>query len=538
MMSCVMGPSGIAVYILYTFHQKGILTTPPPLSYCIVCDRSHTNKSFLFWVTVTMNIPLLHSLIGNSFPPRLITPSPAGIAAIGAVSFIALLLVRAGIEQNPGPGPHPPSHGYVILTGSHHQGDTSTFCAKSAGKQCVANSVIACIKASATNFGKWVQADMDMILQEGDNLYLAIKTSQDLLEIDDIPLRVHALHQQWNVHEIESFHASVDATDIEQNLQQSFGLSPSTVIILGDQSGGYAVSAMEQQGVFYIFDPHSRSSEDGLPTPHGTCILMQFATVTSMAQFVASLAQIVKATQISVSSMHITPMSLPDQGCQQQQLLKCGTCGKLCDNSTNLHRHENRCNAKDQPQPEFSCSHCGRIFNNKLKCDKHQQVCMTDRQTRSKGCCGNRRNSKQEPPQEFPCSHCGRIFNNQFNHDEHEQLCITGRKRRSKGQKGKTTHANVLPEETQCQLCGKECGNAFNLGEHHNKCIKAKSAQRKTSHKPSASSTRTSQRKGTTCNNVLKNKLLTLDPEKRAAEQAANTYGPEEPANTAETYGP
>ena len=260
------------------------------------------------------NIPSLHSLIGNSSPPCLTTLSPAGIATIGALSFIALLLVRAGIEQNPGPDPHPPSQGYVIVAGSHHQGDTSTFCAQSAGKQCVANSVIACIKASTKNFNKWAQADMDMILQDGDNLYQAIKkhlTSQDLLEIDDIPVVVQALHQQWNVHEIESFHASVDATDIEHNLQQSFGLSPSTVIILGDQSGGYAVGAMEQQGVFYIFDPHSRSSEDGLPTPHGTCILMQFATVTALAQFVESLAKNVKATQISVSSMHMHTMESP-----------------------------------------------------------------------------------------------------------------------------------------------------------------------------------------------------------------------------------
>ena len=331
------------------------------------------------------NIPSLHSLTGNSFPPCLTTLSPAGIATIGALSFIALLLVRAGIEQNPGPDPHPPSQGYVIVTGSHHQGDTSTFCAQSVGKQCVANSVIACIKASTTNFNKWAQADMDMILQVGDSLYQAIDKSQDLLEIDDIPIVVRALHQQWNVHEIESFHASVDATDIEHNLQQSFGLSPSTVIILGDQSGGYAVSAMEQQGVFYIFDPHSRSSEDGLPTPHGTSILMQFATVTSMAQFVESLAKNVKATQISVSSMHITPRSLPDQGGQQEQLLKCGTCGKLCDNSTNLHRHENRCNVAKEQKPGFSCSHCGRIFNKKFNCDRTSAVVYDRQKEKVKG---------------------------------------------------------------------------------------------------------------------------------------------------------
>ena len=58
-----------------------------------------------------------------------------------------------------------------IASGTFHQG-SEIFPPESIGKQCVPNSIIAVIYHTEKPVNKWKSADLDMILLNGNDLYL------------------------------------------------------------------------------------------------------------------------------------------------------------------------------------------------------------------------------------------------------------------------------------------------------------------------------------------------------------------------------
>ena len=73
-----------------------------------------------------------------------------------------------------------------IGAGIFHQG-SEIFPPESIGKQCVSNSVIAVIYHTEKPVNIWNSEDLDMILLNGNDLYLKIHTHHDYLMISEVP---------------------------------------------------------------------------------------------------------------------------------------------------------------------------------------------------------------------------------------------------------------------------------------------------------------------------------------------------------------
>ena len=141
----------------------------------------------------------------------------------------------------------------------------------------------------------WTTDTMDYILHEGDNLYQHIDAGHDFLLPTDLPTCVHVCNKIFNV--VRGKEAFGTFT---QNLHKTRNMlsvlctfiqttATSALICLGDQSGSSAITVLSQDTSMYIFDPHSRNIF-GMPSAHGTAVLMQFNNIPSTVSFICELA--------------------------------------------------------------------------------------------------------------------------------------------------------------------------------------------------------------------------------------------------------
>ena len=141
----------------------------------------------------------------------------------------------------------------------------------------------------------WTTDTMDYILHEGDNLYQHIDAGHDFLLPTDLPTCVHVCNKIFNV--VRGKEAFGTFT---QNLHKTRNMlsvlctfiqttATSALICLGDQSGSSAITVLSQDTSMYIFDPHSRNIF-GMPSAHGTAVLMRFNNIPSTVSFICELA--------------------------------------------------------------------------------------------------------------------------------------------------------------------------------------------------------------------------------------------------------
>ena len=178
---------------------------------------------------------------------------------------------------------------------STHQGDAAAFNHSSVGRQCLPNCLIACTVTAVQKPSTWTTDTMDYILHEGDNLYQHIDAGHDFLLPTDLPTCVHVCNKIFNV--VRGKEAFGTFT---QNLHKTRNMlsvlctfiqttATSALICLGDQSGSSAITVLSQDTSMYIFDPHSRNIS-GMPSAHGTAVLMRFNNIPSTVSFICELA--------------------------------------------------------------------------------------------------------------------------------------------------------------------------------------------------------------------------------------------------------
>ena len=164
---------------------------------------------------------------------------------------------------------------------STHQGDPSIFHPQSVGRQCLPNSLIACVMATIEQPSNWTTETMDHILQEGDKLYRNIDIGNQLLLPSDLPTCVHINNRVCEiVRGKEAFGSFV--TNIEETKKILFALCAfvqktmtSALLCIGDKMGASAIAILSMSTSLFIFDAHSRDNY-GMPSPNGTSVLMQF----------------------------------------------------------------------------------------------------------------------------------------------------------------------------------------------------------------------------------------------------------------------
>ena len=178
---------------------------------------------------------------------------------------------------------------------STHQGDAAAFNHSSVGRQYLPNCLIACTVTAVQKPSTWTTDTMDYILHEGDNLYQHIDAGHDFLLPTDLPTCVHVCNKIFNV--VRGKEAFGTFT---QNLHKTRNMlsvlctfiqttETSALICLGDQSGSSAITVLSQDTSMYIFDPHSRNIS-GMPSAHGTAVLMRFNNIPSTVSFICELA--------------------------------------------------------------------------------------------------------------------------------------------------------------------------------------------------------------------------------------------------------
>ena len=87
----------------------------------------------------------------------------------------------------------------TTLKGSCHQGHLNIFPGESAGKQCVANCVMATIYATIFPVAQWNTKDVDHILHAGNRLYMKILKTLEYFQVTDIGNFVTKYGQRYNI---------------------------------------------------------------------------------------------------------------------------------------------------------------------------------------------------------------------------------------------------------------------------------------------------------------------------------------------------
>ena len=102
--------------------------------------------------------------------------------------------------------------------------------------------------------------------------------------------------------------------DIHTALLNVFSNYSCTILILE----GYMMALIKQTDIFYLFDSHARDSS-GMPDPNGTAVIMKFANILGLEQYLYSLSMTLHA-----NSFEIVPVQLNKHVCKaSEQKSKC-----------------------------------------------------------------------------------------------------------------------------------------------------------------------------------------------------------------------
>ena len=207
----------------------------------------------------------------------------------------------------------------IIAKATSHQGDITHFGTTSVGRQCVPNCVACIAYAQNKNFDKWTHKNMDIILKEGDRLYQEIYdnmvTKQDYFLLEDIPQTFLCFNQNWIFsicNEVDVGLKGKDTEDIKEisnSISTLFEGDACAIMLLGSLTYASASVIVKKSNTFYIFDPHSRSDDYGMPVSDGHAILGLFQQNEELVLYILQLSKKLFATDLSISLV-----SLSNQG--------------------------------------------------------------------------------------------------------------------------------------------------------------------------------------------------------------------------------
>ena len=200
---------------------------------------------------------------------------------------------------------------FFVMQGNFHQADTAVFGFKTAGNQCVPNSIVAAVLACHKHPSIWQQKDLDFVLRHGDMLYTSLKKDHNKLLVTDIPKKftVDGRSYTFDTHDIHVGLLPVLQLDdspfvtIEHALTKFVAsyYSQNALLCIGDS----ACSLMSDGNELYLFDPHSRNTW-GQVDPLGKSVLLHFRNVSRCAVYLKSIVSPNKKVQFEMTQICIT----------------------------------------------------------------------------------------------------------------------------------------------------------------------------------------------------------------------------------------
>ena len=205
------------------------------------------------------------------------------------------LNLNGDIEVNPGPGFINPAN--TIHT-PFSQGNVDVF-GQNAGRQCVPMSLCFLIYINRSHAIVEI-SDLVNIMQMGNELYTALSqlSRQTFLLLTELPAMVTVEDTHYSLEFSQSYtgnlHLHINVVNenipfvmpldsaLEQLQQESFNsflltIEYNTVSIFIDSNG-----------LLKVFDSHARDSF-GMPHPLGTCVLLEFNSITNLIEYFKSL---------------------------------------------------------------------------------------------------------------------------------------------------------------------------------------------------------------------------------------------------------
>ena len=183
----------------------------------------------------------------------------------------AILLTCGDIESNPGP-----TFSISTLKGSSHQGNSKY--GRTAGTQCVCNSLASLCYSKIILPRYWTTNDIDSVLTFGNSEYSRLGYVHEYLSFDDIPATFYMGEHVMELNKSER--SSGYLSRESENFIQFFPPFTSGLFI----SSGLTTCFMYQSNKVYIFDPHSRD-ENGFASPDGTAVLLKFDSLSKASDY-------------------------------------------------------------------------------------------------------------------------------------------------------------------------------------------------------------------------------------------------------------
>ena len=209
----------------------------------------------------------------------------------------------------------------TCVQGNFPHGDHREFQARSVGKQCVANSIIAIIYSTVLPLKNWEAKNLDSILRSGDRLYSRINSKHDYLLVNDIPDVITEFGEQYSIDKNgemfglltkgqfdgigQELHIALKS--IVQHNKITYGImcigQPPTSVSAGLQ-GGSACALLLMKDNYYIFDPHSRDKY-GNPVDSGAAVLLNFKTIKHLSSYIRDLGISLKCEYYEITIINV-----------------------------------------------------------------------------------------------------------------------------------------------------------------------------------------------------------------------------------------
>ena len=186
--------------------------------------------------------------------------------------FLGMILINSGdIETNPGP-----SFSIKTIQGSYHQNNPKY--GRTAGTQCMCNSLVAACYSIIKKVHYWTTWDLDTILDIGNETYSGWGYTDEYLSFEDLPSILSIGNKNLELQKSQRISGILE-NDTTGFLHFAHPFSSSVFT-----ANGLGTAIMHNSRNIYIFDPHSRDHE-GFISPNGTSVLLKFNTLTDVENY-------------------------------------------------------------------------------------------------------------------------------------------------------------------------------------------------------------------------------------------------------------
>lgn len=172
-----------------------------------------------------------------------------------------------------------------------HQGD-SRF--QGSGQQCTAMAMTALAYHQILEVARWNAADIDYILNRGDQLYVLSSKFQnvsfllpsDVVQSIDIGFKTVTVKTMSAQSGVLSLECARQMNDLFEHLDR---VQNTCILTFGQVHSSYAVGIIKSVDWVYVFDSHSRNCQ-GFCVPDGYACVSKFDNVKEVTEFIVNLA--------------------------------------------------------------------------------------------------------------------------------------------------------------------------------------------------------------------------------------------------------